>query len=916
MKKGIWLSLGALVLIGVIVFAIWYINEEGKMRSGSKDSFIPYNSALVVSVNAEPRLTPEAEKTFGKDIAAFREKMLARVTDTLQRKGYVKSYPYVIAVRVEGKSDVACLYVMDNKDVLSRSEIAGFLNQAFAAGAEIVRKYDRYKIYTLKQGKETVYFAVCGGIVLISDSDLYIEDGLKQFDLEESGEEAKPRYQNLNKYFSAGAGINVFLNTGVFTDLMPLYLQTKKIFPHVDVTRFFKWGALDGELSNEGVYLNGFLQYGGQEKSYIRTLEKQQPRESVIDGVVPSRLISFGMLNLSNPTAYFSALEAYRFNAGRKDGVFDRKKQFAKMFGKESEGELQKLLQGEFAVVDLAYNESTQEKDGLVIAALKSGSLGKILLEKMMKDYARFDGKTIEDYSRKYSIDAEKSFTYYRFPVDDLPAIYWGYIFEGIKSRYVLIEDNYLIFASSENAVKSFVKDYVHGSFIRDAEWYRKLKTKLAGKYNIAYFGRTAEVLPYYKNVAVGAGSRFIEERRKESPVFPTFALQWSNEGGMLYNTFFLSTAAIQDDVRPHVLWQTRLDARVSMKPVPVVNHVTGERELFVQDNNNTVYLINDAGRILWKVPVDGPINSEVYQVDLFKNGKLQYLFSTSGKMYLIDRNGNAAGRFPLTFRAKCEQGISVYDYDNNKDYRIFVPCADREVYLYGLDGNPVKGWDPHKADKPIVTKVQHFRVDGKDYLVFADRYRLYILDRKGKERVRVSSVFDLQNPTDIYMIRKGGQPRLVFAGAGGAVHLVSFAGQTETIKVEGLSEHFRMNVADMNRDGAEECVFTDGNRLLIAGMDGQILSEKKVEAESLDYPYVYRFSGSDTRIGLTDTKQSQMLLLNADGSMSKGFPIAGDSPFSIVFSGSDGFFLFAGADNGSVIKYKVQALRSAQNEK
>lgn len=912
MKKGIWLTLGAVVFIGVIVFAIWYINEEGKMRSGSKDSFIPYNSALVVSVNAEPHLTAEAGKAFGKDIAAFREKMLARVTDTLQRKGYVKSYPYVIAVRVEGKSDVSCLYVMDNKDVMSRSEIAGFLNQVFAAGAENVRKYDRYKIYTLKQGKETVYFAVCGGIVLISDSDLYIEDGLKQFDLEESGEEAKPRYQNLNKYFSAGAGVNVFLNTGMFTDLVPLYLQTKKLFPHVDVTRFFKWGALDGELNNEGVNLNGFLQYGGQEKSYIRALEKQQPRESVIDGVVPSRLISFGMLNLSNPAAYFSALDAYRFNAGRKDGVFDRKKQFAKMFGKETEGELQKLLQGEFAVVDLAYNESTQEKDGLVIAALKSGSLGKILLEKMMKDYARFDGKTIDDYSRKYSIDAEKSFTYYRFPVDDLPAIYWGYVFEGIKSRYVLIEDNYLIFASSENAVKSFVKDYVHGSFIRDAEWYRKLKTKLAGKYNIAYFGRTAEVLPYYKNVAVGAGSRFIANRIKELPVFPTFALQWSNEGGMLYNTLFLSTAAIQDDVRPHVLWQTRLDARVSMKPVPVTNHVTGERELFVQDNNNAVYLINDAGRILWKVPVDGSINSEVYQVDLFKNGKLQYLFSTSGKMYLIDRNGNAAGRFPLTFRAECEQGITVYDYDNNKDYRIFAPCADREVYLYGLDGNPVKGWDPNKADKSIVTKVQHFRVGGKDYLVFADRYRLYILDRKGKERVRVSSVFDLQNPTDIYMIRKGGQPRLVFAGVGGNVHLVSFAGQTETIKVEGLSDHFRMNVADMNHDGAEECVFTDGNRLLIAGMDGQILSEKKVEAESLDYPYVYRFSGSDTRIGLTDSKQSQMLLLNADGSMSKGFPIAGDSPFSIVFSGSDGFFLFAGADNGSVIKYKVQSsLRS-----
>ena len=35
------------------------------------------------------------------------------------------------------------------------------------------------------------------------------------------------------------------------------------------------------------------------------------------------------------------------------------------------------MLQGEFAVVDLAYNEATRERDGLIVASLKSGSLCK-----------------------------------------------------------------------------------------------------------------------------------------------------------------------------------------------------------------------------------------------------------------------------------------------------------------------------------------------------------------------------------------------------------------------------------------------------------------------------------------------------------------------------------------------------------
>ena len=907
MKKGIWLSLGALLLIGVIVFAIWYINEEGKMHTGSKDAFIPYNSAMVVSVNAQPRLSSKVEKTFGRDMEEFRKRFLVRVTDTLQRQGYVMSYPYVVAMRVEGKSDIRFLYVMDNKEVLSRGEIANFLNQAFAAGTEKVRRYDRHKIYTLKEKRETVYFAVCGGIVLISDSDLYIEDGLKQFDLEENEGEPKSRYQNLNKYFSAGAGMNIFLNTAVFTEVLPLMVEFQKIWPHLDVAHLFKWGAWDGEFGEDGICLNGFLHYAGLEKSYVRTLEKQQPRESIIDEMVPSHLISLGMLNLSQPTVYFAALDVYRHATGRKEAVYHRKQQFNKMFGKEREEELRQLLQGEFAIVDLAYNEATQQKDGLIIVALKSGGLGKTIVENMLGNYARFDGKTLGDYERRYSIDREKSFTYYQFPVDDLATMYWGALFEGIKSRFVLIEDNYLILASSEKAVKSFLKDYVHRSFIRDVEWYRNLKTKLAGKYNLSYFARTEENLPLYKNLTKGKAEEFIAGHMEELKAFPTLALQWSNEGGMLYNTLFFNTAPILEDVQPHVLWQTKLEARVSMKPVPVINHVTGERELFVQDDNNTIYLVNDAGRILWKMPVEGRINSDVYQVDLFKNGKLQYLFSTPSKMYLIDRNGNAAGRFPMAFRAQCEQGITVFDYENNKDYRIFVPCVDRRVYLYGLDGNLVKGWNPEKTDKPIVTKVQHFRVDGKDYLVFADRYRLYILDRKGKERVRISSVFDLPNQTDIYLANQKGQTCLVFAGQGGTVHCVGFSGQMDHFQVKGIGENFRMNVADINSDGVLDCVFTDGNRLLVTQMNGNMLLEEKIEAENLDYPYVYRFSSSDTRIGLTDPKRGQMLLLDQSGQSSKGFPLSGDSPFSIVFSGNDGFFLFAGADNGSLIKYKVQ---------
>lgn len=264
-------------------------------------------------------------------------------------------------------------------------------------------------------------------------------------------------------------------------------------------------------------------------------------------------------------------------------------------------------------------------------------------------------------------------------------------------------------------------------------------------------------------------------------------------------------------------------------------------------------------------------------------------------------------GRYPVAFRAKCERGITVYDYDNKRDYRIFAPGEDRELYLYGLDGALVQGWDCRKADKQIVTKVQHFRVGDKDYVVFADRYRLYILDRKGKERVNIASVFDLRENTDLYLAGKGDEAVLVFANASGTVNIVDFKGQIRTVECGKMSAGYNMNVADVNGDGGMDLVFTDAEKLSVYDLSGKLIHEKSLDAHSLDYPYVYRFSSSDNRIGLIDREQNRMLLLSPDGGVSKGFPITGDSPFSIVFSGNDGFFLFAGADNGTLIKYKVQ---------
>lgn len=906
MKKGI-LLFAAVVLIGLVAYAVWYINRRGELAGNSKDSFIPNNSALVVSFNPGASLSEKIRTAFAADIRSFREAPLYKAVDTLISGNFAAPTSRILAVRLEGKKKPVFLWVMDNRDVLSRSEIVAFLKGVFQAPQEQFRRYDNYRIYSLNVRGEMLYYAVEEGMILISGSELYVEDALKQFEQQAEGKKANVHYENINKYFSAGAGMNVFLNTACFSELLPMFIQTEKMFPGMDITQCFKWGALDGDVSAEGVTFNGFMHYSGMNESYMKTLEEQRPKESSIENIIPVYPQSLLLLNLSDLKQYLAALDNYRYDSGKIEKIRKRKQECARLLGKNAEAELKELLQGEFALVSMSFNEAREETEGAVIVGLKSGGLCRAWMENILGVNARINNVHPDSYRRVYKADRDQSFPFYKFPVTDLAALYWGYIFGGIRTNYALIVDNYLILASSENVVADFLKTHVHRNYIKDADWFKQVKAKMSAKYNLAYFAELPRTMPYYKYVASGELKKYIAANEEALSAFSTLAMQWSNEGDILYNTVFLSTSEVQTAQRPHILWQTKLEAGVSMKPVPVVNHNTQERELFVQDDAHTVYLLNNSGRILWKQKIDGAINSQVYQVDALKNGKLQYLFSTSSHIYLIDRNGNPVTGFPLALRSACEQGITVFDYDNNRTYRIFAPCADQKVYLYDMKGALVKGWNSPKSDKRIVSPVEHFRVEGKDYIVYADRYRLYILDRKGNERVRVSTVFDLAENTPLYLTKREGKAVIAFAEAKGTVSFVGFNGKVQQVKCGEYDTDLRMNVADVNNDGRDEFIFTSGGKLAVYSQQGKKIYEKELDAQSLDFPYVYRFSNGDVRIGLVDRAQRNMYMLNLKNGLSKGFPISGDSPFSIIFAEGGDFYLFAGIENGSLIKYRVQ---------
>ncbi|KIO46757.1 hypothetical protein [Sanguibacteroides justesenii] len=906
MAKKIVLILLGVLLMGCIVWILWRVNEREQGSDVPKEAFIPNNSAVVLNVRANVSLSPRLKEAFETEWANYQKSIFYRSIDTLQKLKLTENTSWVLALRREGKKSVRFLYILNRVPAASRSEVIRFLADYYAKSGLKERSYDKFKIYSLRDKETEVYFAVVGGMVLLSDSELYLEDALKQIGEDKKNDpESIPVYKNITRYFSETAGMNIFLNTSCFSDVWPLYMSRNVVSPRLDLTKWFKWGALDGEIQSDGIGFNGFMYYGGMKATFLNVFKGQQPMASRIEGVIPSGVNAVTVLNLSDTRAYLTALETFRHKAGIIEHARKRKSEFTRLFGEEVEASWRELLQGEFAKGVFSYDPENKEEEGFVMVYLKSGSLGRALLKNMLGNYAVKVNINEASLERTTALDQEKKVAYYKMPVTDFAGVLWGYIWDGVPSRFAMIQDNYLILASSESVIRRFAENYMRRLNVQDMDWYKKTRVKMSAKYNWMYLAETGSMYPFYRDMANDGLKDFLTQNKERLDVFSSFGLQWISEDEMLYQSVFLNTEKVEQPPA-QVVWQTKLDAKLTMKPVVVVNHNNGERELFVQDDSRTVYLINDMGRILWKLPIDGKINSEVYQVDFYKNGKLQYLFSTSEKLYLIDRNGNYLPRYPLAFKSSCPSGITVYDYDNDRNYRVFAPCADRKIYLYELSGDLVEGWSQPQSDNDPVSKVYYFRVADKDYIVFADRYRIYILDRRGRERVKVQTLYDLLQGTVIYLTGKEQNESLVFGSAGGELQFVDFNGASRSLKPDKITAGYLFNVADTDGDGNDDFIFSNGEHVYVYDRNGKVLWETGVKEGRLGFPYVYRFSARDTRVGTLDESHSELYLLDK-GSQSNGFPITGTSAFSIVFqnTGKVGFYLYVGSEKDSLLKYR-----------
>ncbi|WP_066630215.1 DUF3352 domain-containing protein [Labilibacter marinus] len=910
-KRIVSISL-VIVLSGLLAFAYFYFNNLKNFKNNDTIKGIPTDASLIIQIQNPDKVIDIIlnEIAYSESLKAFNwfrgfsSSLNYIKEDSLIDQSFAKKLlkkSLTISLHPIGKDKSFPLFIYSLNNKAEQNKIIGLFEQNNLGLQFNQRKYNSSTIYSskLSNGNGDINISIYRGLLLISNSSLLVENSLRQLRADFSLLE-DPIFNKLFKTKGNNTDANLLINfENLPKTISALFKNSDKKITN-KINRIANWGELDINLKDNHILINGFL-YSQDNVGKLNLLFKNiNSKKSDIIEVIPdnaSFIHSYSFDHskrlLNNYRVYHNTVNQY----GAKNKLI--KDLNLKLEGAEIEEGVFNLLDNEFASVVLNSNVKTENK----ILIIKTKSKSKTL--EFLKEIQKTEVKT----ALNYNIDAETKHIIYKSQASIIFPVLLDTYCPNLPNKYFTFIDNYLIFSNSTNTIKEVIYSNVLNKTLDNNIYQEQFKDLFSYKDNMYIYcdlSKIKNILPKTSNFELLNPN---ETQEIALSKFYGLGIQLSTANDLLY-----VNACIQHlpnrEKEPETVWQSGLDSTIIAKPTLVKNHNTKEKEIIVQDKSNMLYLISNSGRILWKKLLDGPILSKIEQVDYYRNNKLQYIFNTRNKIYLLDRNGNTVDRYPINLADKATNGISIFDYDNNRNYRIFIACENKNVYAYNIKGRLLTGWKMDKTEGVISKPIQHFRTQGKDYIVLSDDKRNYILNRKGKIRVPIKSNFIANSRSEFSLISENNISILSTTDTKGNIRKINLAdGNCEMVTLLNKQvEHYFLS-KDITSSKGNENILVTKDKVKVYNAAYKKLFDIDIDGDLALVADTYIFSKNNTKIGVYDTKNSMIYLVNNDGTIYKNFPLRGRSRFSIGFmnKSSTNFNLIVGGENNYLYNYNVE---------
>jgi hypothetical protein len=477
----------------------------------------------------------------------------------------------------------------------------------------------------------------------------------------------------------------------------------------------------------------------------------------------------------------------------------------------------------------------------------------------------------------------------------------------SVNETYFAFYDNYMISGNSFSTISRLLYDNILNKTLANDLSFRDFENTLPSRAGYYFFCIPVHIIDYLAEFMDGDIINILKSNRNSLNKIQAAGYQFASSNGMIYNSLSIKFKEVAGE-ESTTEWETLLDTIASIKPFFFTNHITGAKEIFIQDLKNNIYLINVAGRVLWKVPLNERIIGTIYMIDYFHNGKYQLLFSGKNYIHLIDRNGNYVERYPVKLRSPATNSMAMFDYDNNLNYRLFIAGQDKMIYSYDKTGSVVKGWNPFRTSGYVKAEINYFKVSGKDFIVAADENAIYFLDRYGNRRLTLNEPVSKAAGSTM-RLNLGKDPAVVCTSPDGTIQYIYFDGSVKKVPIKKFTSGHYFDIFDVDGDGYGEYIFIDNGTLSLYDHNKTEIFTREFGQDNLGAPINFIFSSTDRKIGVFDVTKNLIYLIGKNGKTMSGFPLRGASMFSIgKLSDKSGWHLIVGGTDRFLYNYKIDA--------
>ena len=906
MKKGLLIL--TVVVVAAMAASYFFFKQQQNTAVSAIDA-VPVNSAAIIEVKDSRAVLKKMKNSrvfadiakvgSGSEFAANLLALDSLLNNNSAFADNFKGLPIVVSFHNTTMLNYEPLAVVAfNSNLQGKRALDAILALIEPSGSVSTQKYEQAKItkFTCASDNKTViYLTFFQGYLIATTNEMLMQDAVRQT-ISGYGINQNPSFVKVKQWAGKNVDANIYLQ---FKFLNPLIQKqfVNNLFSDMAIQTFSDWGGFDISIKNDNWLVNGFTLQSAVRNQWSQLFEGQEAVQCDLTKKVPMGINGFTWLGVSNFQKYQRSLESYMENVGQLSRHQTNINSIKQTFGKQILNQMaDNFGHGVMQV-------SMPDGSAICVIEAKSGYEARQLLEILT------GGNTPSPSKQEFKIDRDTKYFIYEMPLQQVPARMFGPWMGQCKAQFMCAIDNMLVFGDTYAVVSRFVYDNVlHKNLHYDPD-YDQFSNYITNKSNFYTFVSLTGAENLLSRILSSANITSFHGNQAAYSNFYGLVWQFSSEEGFLYHNTFLRHQPTHSNTTS-TLWETHLDTLAAFKPVLVENHNTGEKEIFIQDLRNNIYLINSAGRIMWKKHIDEPIIGSVQQVDYYRNGKLQIFFNTATKMYLVDRNGNHVERYPIALPSPTSLPVAIFDYSKNRNYRLFVECDNADVHIYSIDGKTLPDFSLQRANLKPVAPAQHFLDNGKDYISITDTSRVYLIDRRGNMRVDFKErIHPSVNNTLAYLKpTNGSDAALVRTSTDGTLCFLHFDGTITKRKVADFSPRHFFDLEDICGDSRPELVYVDSNMLSVFTFDGKKIFDRKFGEVITQRPAFYKLSNTNVAIGITETESANIYLIDAKGQALPGFPLRGKTRFSIgvMQAGQTYYNLIVGGNDQYLFNYKI----------